>query len=71
MIDRQGSTLNYHDNGDIARMNELREKAKINQIYVRGGSCNAAFIRDFDERGERYLYGRDRDEYLRIKSRCR
>ena len=71
MIDRQGSTLNYYDNGDIARMNALREKAKINQIYVRGGSCNAAFIRDFDECGEKYLWGRDLDEYRRIKSRCR
>lgn len=71
MIDRQGSTLNYHDNGDIARMNALCEEAKINQIYVRGGSCNVAFIRDFDEYGEKYLWGRDLDEYRRIKSRCR
>ena len=73
MIDKRGSRLRYSDNGDIYRMNQVREKARELAFHrdpygFRGG---AGFTDDFDQYGEKHLWGRDLETYRAIKSRCK
>ena len=73
MIDTHGSRLTYRDNGDIHEMNRLRERAREMAFHAdpygfRGG---AGFTDDFDQNGEKYLWGKDLDRYRAIKARCR